>query len=78
MAIRGRRDVLSRSTITREVQEVIHAETRRFAKNAFAIQRRFDGRPQDIEWVVTGGQIMIVQSRDYARGSEGLKFDLNL
>jgi hypothetical protein len=41
---------------------------RRLAKIGLAIEKRFAGRPQDIEWVVTGGKIMIVQSRDYVRG----------
>ena len=34
-----------------------------------AIERRFGGRPQDIEWLIKDGRIMIVQSRDYVRGS---------
>ena len=42
---------------------------RRLAKVGIAIQARFGGRPQDIEWVVVGGQIMIVQSRAYVKGS---------
>jgi len=42
---------------------------RRLAKIGLAIQRQFGGRPQDIEWVVSGGQIMIVQSRDYVSGN---------
>jgi phosphoenolpyruvate synthase/pyruvate phosphate dikinase len=33
------------------------------------IQDRFGNRPQDVEWLVVGGQIMIVQSRDYVRGN---------
>jgi len=42
---------------------------RRLGKIGLAIQGRFGNRPQDIEWLVVGGQIMIVQSRDYVRGN---------
>jgi len=41
---------------------------RRLAKVGVAIERRFGKRPQDIEWLVSDGRIMIVQSRDYVRG----------
>jgi hypothetical protein len=42
---------------------------RRLANIGLNIQERFGNRPQDIEWLVVGGQIMIVQSRDYVRGN---------
>jgi len=42
---------------------------RRLAKIGLAIEANFGSRPQDVEWVVVGGKIMIVQSRDYVRGS---------
>ncbi len=42
---------------------------RRLGKIGLTIEATFGSRPQDIEWVVVGGQIMIVQSRDYVRGS---------
>ncbi|MEO5773367.1 MAG: PEP/pyruvate-binding domain-containing protein [Sphingomicrobium sp.] len=42
---------------------------RRLGRIGFAIEARFGGRPQDIEWLIEDGQIMIVQSRDYIRGS---------
>jgi phosphoenolpyruvate synthase/pyruvate phosphate dikinase len=42
---------------------------RRLGNIGLNIQERFGNRPQDIEWVVVGGQIMIVQSRDYVRGN---------
>lgn len=32
------------------------------------IQMAFGGRAQDIEWLVVGDRIMIVQSRDYISG----------
>lgn len=41
---------------------------RRLSRIGLAIQDRFGGRPQDVEWLVVGGQIMIVQSRDYVKG----------
>lgn len=41
---------------------------RRLAKIGLAVQRRFSNRPQDIEWIVVGDQILIVQSRDYVKG----------
>ncbi len=43
---------------------------RRLATIGSAIQGQFGGRPQDIEWLIAGGQIMIVQSRDYVRGTK--------
>lgn len=42
---------------------------RRLAVIGSAIQGQFGGHPQDIEWLIAGGQIMIVQSRDYVRGT---------
>lgn len=42
---------------------------RRLSKIGLAIQANFGSRPQDIEWVVVGDRIMIVQSRDYVRGN---------
>lgn len=42
---------------------------RRLAKIGLAIQANFGSHPQDVEWVVVGDQIMIVQSRDYVRGN---------
>lgn len=42
---------------------------RRLARIGLAIQQRFGRRPQDIEWLIEDGRIMIVQSRDYVRGS---------
>ena len=41
---------------------------RRLARVGQAIEANFNSRPQDIEWVVVGDRIMIVQSRDYVRG----------
>lgn len=41
---------------------------RRLSAIGLAIQERFGGRPQDVEWLIVGGQIMIVQSRDYVKG----------
>ncbi|MBB6124441.1 PEP/pyruvate-binding domain-containing protein [Sphingobium subterraneum] len=40
----------------------------RLGKIGLAIQSAFDGRPQDIEWLVVGGRILIVQSRNYVKG----------
>ncbi|MFM6854256.1 MAG: PEP/pyruvate-binding domain-containing protein, partial [Sphingopyxis sp.] len=40
----------------------------RLGQIGLAIQAGFGGRPQDIEWLVQGDRIMIVQSRDYVRG----------
>lgn len=42
---------------------------RRLGNIGLTIQDRFGNRPQDIEWLVSGGQIMIVQSRDYVKGN---------
>jgi phosphoenolpyruvate synthase/pyruvate phosphate dikinase len=42
---------------------------RRLGKIGMEIEARFGGRPQDIEWLIKDGQIMIVQSRDYIRGN---------
>lgn len=42
---------------------------RRLGAIGLAFQARFGGRPQDIEWLVKDGRIMIVQSRDYVRGT---------
>ena len=41
---------------------------RQLGRIGLAIQKRFGNRPQDVEWLVVGGRIMIVQSRDYVRG----------
>jgi phosphoenolpyruvate synthase/pyruvate phosphate dikinase len=41
---------------------------RRLGKVGMLIETRFGGRAQDVEWLVIGGQVMIVQSRDYVRG----------
>lgn len=41
---------------------------RRLARIGQAIQAERGSRPQDIEWVVVGDRIMIVQARDYVRG----------
>ena len=42
---------------------------RRLSNIGIAIEKRFGGKPQDIEWLIVGGRIMIVQSRDYVRGN---------
>lgn len=42
---------------------------RRLSRIGQAIQAERGSRPQDIEWVVVGNRIMIVQARDYVRGS---------
>lgn len=42
---------------------------RRLGTIGLNIQERFGNRPQDVEWLIVGGQIMIVQSRDYVRGN---------
>jgi hypothetical protein len=44
------------------------ALVRRLGAAGTAIQSAFDGRPQDIEWLIVKDRIMIVQSRDYVRG----------
>jgi hypothetical protein len=41
---------------------------RRLARVARQIAAMFGGKPQDIEWLVIGDQIFIVQSRPYLRG----------
>jgi hypothetical protein len=41
---------------------------RRLGTIGTAIEGAFNRRPQDIEWLVVGDRIMIVQSRDYVRG----------
>ncbi|MEG3151908.1 PEP/pyruvate-binding domain-containing protein [Sphingomonas sp. ZT3P38] len=41
---------------------------RRLGMIGSAIEGAFNRRPQDIEWLVVGDRIMIVQSRDYVRG----------
>jgi phosphoenolpyruvate synthase/pyruvate phosphate dikinase len=41
---------------------------RRLGAIGAALQARFGNRPQDIEWLMVGGRIMIVQSRDYVKG----------
>lgn len=40
---------------------------KRLAQAALQIKRTFNGRDQDIEWLVVGKQIYIVQSRPYVR-----------
>lgn len=57
VAIDPRRSVLSDDLV------------RRLSRIGIAIEKRFGGRPQDIEWLVVGGRIMIVQSREYVRGN---------
>ncbi len=42
---------------------------RRLSRIGLTIQGRFGGRPQDVEWLVVDGRIMIVQSRDYVKGN---------
>lgn len=42
---------------------------RRLARVGLAIQKRFGGRPQDIEWLVEDGSVYIVQSRPYLPGN---------
>ena len=39
--------------------------TRRLARTGNLIEKWFDGRPQDIEWLTDGGAIVIVQARPY-------------
>jgi rifampicin phosphotransferase len=41
---------------------------RRLSALGLAIEARFGGRPQDVEWLIVGDRIMIVQSRDYVKG----------
>lgn len=41
---------------------------RRLGKIGRAVEDVFGNRPQDVEWLVVGDRIMIVQSRDYVRG----------
>ena len=41
---------------------------RRLARIGQAIEANFASRPQDIEWVLVGDRISIVQARDYVRG----------
>jgi len=41
---------------------------RRLGRIGIAIEGAFNRRPQDVEWLVVGDRIMIVQSRDYVRG----------
>ncbi|MDB5704567.1 MAG: pyruvate, phosphate dikinase [Sphingomonas bacterium] len=41
---------------------------RRLGAIGGAIEGVFGRRPQDVEWLVVGDNIMIVQSRDYVRG----------
>jgi hypothetical protein len=41
------------------------AVVRRLARAALEIERAFDGRDQDIEWVTVKDRIYIVQSRPY-------------
>ncbi|MCA1626589.1 MAG: PEP/pyruvate-binding domain-containing protein, partial [Acidobacteria bacterium] len=45
------------------------AVIRRLARAAAQVERLFGGKVQDIEWVYQRGQIYIVQSRPYIRGS---------
>lgn len=45
------------------------ALVRQLAAVGLAIQARFDNRPQDIEWLVKDGRVVIVQARDYIRGT---------
>jgi hypothetical protein len=43
---------------------------RRLARAATGIRRLFGGRDEDIEWVIRGGQIYIVQARPYVRSTD--------
>ncbi len=45
------------------------AVVRRLAETARKLKRIFGGRDQDIEWVIMGDQIYIVQSRPYIAGN---------
>lgn len=45
------------------------AMARRLAYVSQALERVFDGKPQDIEWLTIGDTIYIVQSRPYLRGN---------
>jgi rifampicin phosphotransferase len=55
--------------ITGERNVLTDAMVRRLASVAAQIERIFGGRDQDIEWVVRGNQIYIVQSRPFVTGS---------
>ena len=41
---------------------------RSLSKIGLAIEARFGRRPQDIEWLIDDGRIVIVQAREYVRG----------
>ncbi len=45
------------------------ARARRLASAAARVQSMFGGKPQDIEWLMIGEQIYVVQSRPYLRGN---------
>ena len=64
---RWRRSRRSRSTPTARCCPTISCAG--LSKIGLAIEANFGSRPQDIEWVVVGDRIMIVQSRDYVRGN---------
>lgn len=55
--------------ITGERNVLTDALVRRLARTAAQIKRVFGNREQDIEWVVRGNQIYIVQSRPFVSGS---------
>ncbi len=55
--------------ITGERAVLSDAMVRLLAQAAARIKRVFGGREQDIEWVVVGAQVYIVQSRPYIAGS---------
>ncbi len=57
VAIAGERAVLTDAVV------------RRLARAGGLIKRIFGGKEQDIEWIYMGGQIYIVQSRPFIRGS---------
>ena len=44
------------------------AIVRSLSKIGLAIEARFGRRPQDIEWLIDDGRIVIVQAREYVRG----------
>lgn len=52
----------SRAVLTDEL-------SRNLGRAALMIKRSFNGRDQDIEWVVRNGRIYIVQSRPFVRGN---------
>jgi phosphoenolpyruvate synthase/pyruvate phosphate dikinase len=55
--------------ITGERAVLTDEMVRRLARAGSLVRKVFGGREQDIEWVYMGGQIYIVQSRPYVKGS---------